>query len=240
VIENAAEIVLKEKKIEETNVIFLMDRFGYAKTIDVSTFERNHEAAMAENKYVFTCKNTDKICMFTNTGQMHLIKVLDLPFGKFRDKGTPIDNVSNYDSSKESICYLTSLGKLKDKTMVFGSSDGMIKLVEGKEFDVSKKTTAATKLNEGAQLLLAQELYGGETIVLRTVKNMFLRILSFDIPQKKKGAIGVRGIRLAPTDSVKEYYILAEGDTPVVEVSGKELNLSRLKIGNRDTKGSKH
>jgi len=49
------------------------------------------ELAVRQVKYVFTCKNTGRICLFTNTGQMHTIKVLDLPYGKFRDKGTPID-----------------------------------------------------------------------------------------------------------------------------------------------------
>ena len=42
-------------------VMFLMDRFGYAKTIDLPTYERNKEAADAENKYVFKCKNTGRI-----------------------------------------------------------------------------------------------------------------------------------------------------------------------------------
>ena len=47
----------------------------------------------------FPCKNTGRICVFTNTGQLHTIKVQDLPFGKFRDKGVPLDNVSNYTDS---------------------------------------------------------------------------------------------------------------------------------------------
>lgn len=54
---------------------------GYAKTVDVSVYERNKEAADTENRYILTCKNTDKICIFTNKGQMHLLKVLDLPYG---------------------------------------------------------------------------------------------------------------------------------------------------------------
>ena len=62
VIENGQEAVYKEKELEEMDVVFLMDRFGYAKTVDVSTYERNKEAADAENKYVFTCKNTGRIC----------------------------------------------------------------------------------------------------------------------------------------------------------------------------------
>ena len=99
VVENGQEAVYEEKKVEEQEVVFLMDRFGYAKTVDVATYERNKEAADAENKWIVNCINTGKLCVFTNTGKMHQIKVLDLPYGKFRDKGQPIDNVSNYDST---------------------------------------------------------------------------------------------------------------------------------------------
>ena len=105
-VENAAEAVYEEKKIEETEVVFLMDRFGYVRTIDKGTYERNKETADSENKYVFSCMNTDKICLFTDSGRMHLVKVLDLPYGKLRDKGTPVDNVSNYDSSTEQLVFV--------------------------------------------------------------------------------------------------------------------------------------
>ena len=100
VVENGQEAVYEEKKVEEQEVVFLMDRFGYAKTVDVATYERNKEAADAENKWIVNCINTGKLCVFTNTGKMHQIKVLDLPYGKFRDKGQPIDNVSNYEDRK--------------------------------------------------------------------------------------------------------------------------------------------
>ena len=103
VIENAEEAVFEEKKIEEQEVVFLMDRFGYARIVDVAVYERNKEAADSENKYIVHCMNTGKICIFTNSGKMHQVKVIDLPYGKFRDKGVPIDNVSNYSSSDEQI-----------------------------------------------------------------------------------------------------------------------------------------
>ena len=101
VIDNLKEAVVVAKQIKEQDVVFLMDRFGYAKTVDVSVYERNKETADAENRCIFKCKNTDKICIFTDKGQLHLLKVLDLPYGKFRDKGTPIDNVCNYDSKED-------------------------------------------------------------------------------------------------------------------------------------------
>ena len=239
VIDNLKEVVLEEKKIEETDVVFLMDRFGYAKTIDVAVYERNKEAADAENRYVITCKNTDKICIFTNTGQMHLLKVLDLPFGKFRDKGTPIDNLSNYNSSEESFIFIRNLGALCSSKVIFGTKASMLKVVDGSEFDVAKRTTAATKLNEGDELLFVGYLEGNETIVMQSEKDFFLRIEAASIPEKKKGAAGVRGMRLGTGDALAAIYLLKEGETVSAEVKGKECALNRLHIGNRDTKGTK-
>ncbi len=239
VIDNLKEVVLEEKKIEETDVVFLMDRFGYAKTIDVAVYERNKEAADAENRYVITCKNTDKICIFTNTGQMHLLKVLDLPFGKFRDKGTPIDNLSNYNSSEESFIFIRNLGALCSSKVIFGTKASMLKVVDGSEFDVAKRTTAATKLNEGDELLFVGCLEGNETIVMQSEKDFFLRIEAASIPEKKKGAAGVRGMRLGTGDALAAIYLLKEGETVSAEVKGKECALNRLHIGNRDTKGTK-
>ena len=119
VIENAEEAVYEEKKMEETEVCFLMDRFGYMRLIDKNAYERNKEAAHAENKFIFTCMNTDKICIFTDMGRMHSIKVADIPLVRFRDKGTPADNLSNYDSSQEQILYVAPAGQVKLSTLLF-------------------------------------------------------------------------------------------------------------------------
>ena len=239
VIDNLKEAVVVEKKIEEQDVVFLMDRFGYAKTVDVSVYERNKETADAENRYVFTCKNTDKICIFTNTGQLHLIKVLDLPYGKFRDKGTPIDNVSNYDSKQENYIFVSSLADVKASKIVFGTAQSMIKVVEGIEFDVSRKTSAATKLADDDEVLAVRILSGNDTMVMRSGKELFLRIDCATIPEKKKAAVGVRGMKLDKGDMLKNIYILSENENEEVEVKGKKVSLNRLHIGNRDTKGVK-
>lgn len=239
VIDNVKEAVFEEKKIEEMNVVFLMDRFGYGRTVDEATYERNKEAADSENRYVLPCKNTDKICVFTDKGSMHLIKVLDLPFGKFRDKGQPIDNVSNYDSSQENLVYLRNLQAILEKKVLFGTKNGMFKIVNGSEFDVAKRTTAATKLGEGDTLLAVCPLEGEETIVLRSEKEYFLRIDTEQIPEKKKGAIGVRGMKLGAEETLEEIYVLAPDETRSVMVKEKEVALHRLHIGKRDTRGVK-
>ena len=239
VIDNLKEAVVAAKKIEEQDVVFLMDRFGYAKIVDTSVYERNKEAANVEYRHIFTCKNTDKICIFTDKGQMHLLKVLDLPYGKFRDKGTPIDNLCNYDSKEENVVYLAGLEHVSSHRMLFGTKYAMIKVVDGMEFVVAKKTTAATKLGEEDEVLTVCPLEENDTLVMATKKDMFLRIDCAQIPQNKKGAVGVRGMKLAAGDELKSIHVLHEGEEKEVEVKGKPVALHRLHVGNRDTKGVK-
>ncbi|MGI6093877.1 MAG: DNA gyrase/topoisomerase IV subunit A [Lachnospiraceae bacterium] len=238
-ITHAQEAVYEEKKIEEAEVVFLMDRFGYAKTIDKTTYERNKEAADTENKYVFSCMNTDKICIFTNKGQMHTVKVLDLPAGKLRDKGKPIDNLSNYDSSQEEIVFAGSLVLVKASRLLFATRNGMVKQVEGAEFDVSKRTVAATKLAEDDEVIHVGIADPMEYVVLQTKENYFLRFLKEEVPLQKKNALGVRGIRLGEQDIVEQVYLLENRTEYKIERNGKQITLNRLKLGKRDTKGSR-
>ncbi len=239
VIENRAEAVYEEKKAEEMEVMFLMDRFGYARTIDLAVYERNREAADAENKYVFPCKNTGKICIFTNTGQLHTIKVMDLPFGKFRDKAVPIDNVSNFNSEKETMILVTSQTSLNLYRVLFATKQSMLKVVDGGEFDVAKRTVAATKLQEGDEVVNVEIWKDQKHIVLQTAEGYFLKFPVEEIPEKKKGAVGVRGMKLGAKDFVENvYYVLGAGET-VIEYKDKKMELSKLRVGSRDTKGTK-
>ncbi|MCC2826254.1 DNA topoisomerase 4 subunit A [Faecalicatena orotica] len=238
-IENAEAIIYEEKKIEEMPVMFLMDRFGYAKTIDMSVYDRNKEAADNENKYVFSCMNTGKICIFTDTGKQHTVKVQELPFGKFRDKGVPIDNFGNFSSSEEQIVGIGSMEDLKHQKLLFGTRQGMLKIVDGTEFETKMRTMAATKLNEGDELLRVTVTDGTEQVVLQSRDGYFLRFDVSEIPEKKKGAAGVRGMRLAEKDALEAIHLYHTGQEESVEYKDKQLVLNKLKAGSRDTKGVK-
>ena len=239
VIENAVEAVYREKEIPETDVIFLMDRFGYAKTVDPAVYERNKEAAETECRFVFSCKNTGKICLFTDTGQLHTIKVQDIPYGKFRDKGTPVDNISNFSSEKERIIYATSQTELNLRQVIFVTAQSMMKLVDGGEFDVSKRTVAATRLNEGDTVVSVVSLLEQRNIVLQTKEGYFLRFPIEEIPEKKKSAVGVRGMKLGPKDLVEQVYYIQNTVEATIQYREKTVVLNHLKAGKRDSKGTK-
>ncbi len=238
-IDNVAEAVVEEKPIEEIDVAVLIDRFNYGRVVDLPTFERNREAAEAECKQIVYCKNTDKLALFTDKGQMHLVKVQDLPLGRFRDKGQPLDNVSNFDTSREESLFMEALENLKGRRLIFATKQSMLKVVDGGEFDVSKRTTAATKLADGDEVLTVALLDPEQTLVMESEKEMFLRIETASLPVKKKAALGVRGMKLGAGDVLRHVYVLNAGENEVVRVKEKEISLNRLHIGNRDTKGVK-
>ncbi len=238
-ITTAEEAVFVEKKLEEMDIVFLMDRFGYVKTIDTAAYERNKEAADSENRYVFVCKNTGKVCLFTNTGQLHTIKAQDIPFGKFRDKGIPADNISNYDSSKESIVYAASQSDLNLYRMIFVTRQAMLKIVDGGEFDVAKRTVAATKLSEKDEVISVAALKEQRNIVLHSKEGYFLRFPLEEIPEKKKSAIGVRGMKLGEKDSLEAVYYTQNAVESTIDYNGKAVELNKIKLGKRDGKGVK-
>ena len=238
-LENAKEAVYEENKIEEQEVVCLIDRFGYARTVDPSVYERNQEAADGESKYVIFCMNTGKICLFTAEGRMHQIKVLDIPHGKFRDKGLPVDNISNFDSTQEHIVAIFSEERMEKEWLLFVTKDGLVKKVAGSEFLVSKRTTAATKLQNGDEIRAILFMNRQDFVVLQTENGYFLKFPAKDVTEKKKGAMGIRGIRLQKKDVIENAYVFAEGNETKALYKEKEISLNRLKTGNRDTIGVK-
>lgn len=67
----------------------------------------------------------------------------------------------------------------------------------------------------------------------------FLKFSVTDIPEKKKGAVGVRGMKLADGDFGEALYFLKNGTEQMILYKDKELSLNKLKLAKRDTKGTK-
>lgn len=236
---NVEEAVYVEKEPEKSEVVILIDRFGYAKSIDVPTYERNQEAADAENRSVIFCLNTDYLALFTDTGRLHLLKVTDLPFGRFREKGVPLDNLCHYDSAKERILCMDALSSVLKNNFLFVSCKGNLKIVAGSEFDTKRKDTSATKLNEEDKLKAVLPYQNEKDLVLGSKKGYFIRFETSEIPQQKKGAVGVRGIRLTPEDQIDQVSLVKNVSEESIDYHGQKIAPSRIRLTKRDTKGTK-
>ena len=235
-IEDGKEAVYVETPMEVQEVAFIMDRFGYCKLLDKTSYERNQEAVEGEHPYVIRCMNTDKICLFTDVGSMHQVKVTDVPFGKLREKGTPIENISKYDGSKEKILFLTSLEQMMGKQLIFATRMALVKTVPAEEFITNNRTVASTKFQDDDKLVTVRPAAEGD-VVLQTVNGYFLRFDGAEISEMKKNSRGVRGMKMEREDELENLYLVNED--PVVVYKKKEIQLGRLKVAKRDGKGTK-
>ena len=239
VLEDGKEAVFNENEVQEISCYYIQDKFGYCKLMDEATYQRNQEAVESDNRFVLKCKNTDRVLLFTDKGNMHQIKCQDVPLGKFKDKGVPIDNISKYNANQEEIIYANVKSAMAGKTLIFATRDAMVKLVETSEFETANKLVAATKLGEGDQLIEIREMAYETDIVFETHDGYFLRCSLSDIPLQKKNSKGVIGIKLGKCDTLEHFYLL--GTEPVeITYRKKPLSLNRLKLAGRAGKGTKH
>ena len=239
VLEDGKEAVFNENEVQEISCYYIQDKFGYCKLMDEATYQRNQEAVESDNRFVLKCKNTDRVLLFTDKGNMHQIKCQDVPLGKFKDKGVPIDNISKYNANQEEIIYVNVKSALAGKTLIFATRDAMVKLVETSEFETANKLVAATKLGEGDRLIEIREMAYETDIVFETHDGYFLRCSLSDIPLQKKNSKGVIGIKLGKCDTLEHFYLL--GTEPVeITYRKKPLSLNRLKLAGRAGKGTKH
>ena len=239
-IEDGREAVYDEAAESARPGVFVLDKFGYCKILEPSIYERNRETVDTENVYVLPCHTTDKIGLFTDLGAFHQVKVTEIPFGKLRDKGVPIDNLSKFDATKERPVCVVNAAQLKGQKLLFATKDAMIKIVPGGEFETNNRTVAATKLQENDMLLSVQPADGMKEAVIQTTSGIFLRFPIEEISEMKKNAKGVRGIKLGRTESLETIHLLdGTEDDPIVMYKEKTVHLSRLKIGHRDGKGSR-
>ncbi|MBR6094257.1 MAG: DNA topoisomerase 4 subunit A [Lachnospiraceae bacterium] len=239
VIENGQEAVYEEKKAEEIDVTVLMDRFGYIKCVDDATYARNKESLDEENKFIVSCKSSGKVCLFTDTGVLHTVKVSDIPFGKAKDKGTPVDNVSTYSSRTERILNLFPQSDLNLYRMSFVTKQAMCKIVDGGEFDVSRREVAATKLNDGDELVSVEVLRDTVRMVLVTNEGFYIRFPMEEIPMQKKAAAGVKCMKLSDNDYIAGVFGETAEGSKTFEFKDKTIEFARIKESKRGGKGTK-
>jgi len=202
---------------------------------DMNFYEKNKDAIREDAKEMLFTMSDSRMAIFTDTGVLHQFRMKDVPLCKLKDKGVPLDNISNYDSGKENILKLCCYDELKDKTLLFVSARAMMKRVSASEFDSVKKTVASTKLADGDSLVYVDEIRGSDTVLVSR-EGYVLRFGNEDVPEMKKTSVGVRGMKLKDDDVVQAVYDLDPSVKYLVKIKNRRVDLSGLKKKKRDQK----
>ncbi len=222
--------------IQEAETFVVYDKFGYIRSFDVGTYNRNKES-IDESIRVMNTKNTSNIFIFTNIGNVHQIKVNDIPLCKARDRGTPADNISNYNSTQEHIVKIFTQEELEKKKFIFVTKDNTIKIVAGTEFITSRKTITSTKLSKNDEII-AIGFEKPQHLIIQSSSDFFLRIKQEDIAEQKRNSSGVRCMSLKDKEYIKNVYFV--NDEKEIKVDGnKKIAVLKIKLASRATTGQK-
>ena len=232
---NMEAAVYEEEPAAEIPVVFAMNRFGYVKLFDEAVFARNETVIREESKTLIFCKNTSRIYLFTREGQMHTLRLDSLPMNRPKDKGMPVDNLCNYDSSRESILFLTDRDAIVGRRLLFVTAKGMVKLIQASEFDSSKKSIVSTKLAPGDSLAAIQ-VAERKHVVLISAQRRFLRFQLSDISELKRASVGVRGMKLDEEDRIADVYQMNPRDELTILFENKKYSLTGSRLKKRDAR----
>lgn len=231
---------IEEIKIED--IYILIDRFGYTKSLDSSSYSRLSEETRKEYPHILTMKNTDKLCLFTAQGNMYQIKAMNIPKCKIKDKGILLQNLCKV--KKEEILLYISFEDLFESQLLFTTKHGLIKRVSGAEFESIRSVISSTKLEPEDEIislvaLTAQEsLSNNQKVILITEKGLSLGFPLEEVTELKKTSKGVKAILLEKNDSVS-FASVVSFDTEQVIYQDKTIHAKKIRNRQRGAKGQK-
>jgi DNA gyrase subunit A len=231
---------VEEVKIEDIYV--LVDRFGYTKSIDITSYSRASEDNLKEFVHIIQMKNTDRLCVFTAEGNMYQVKAESIPRCKMKDKGVLIHTLCKLD--KETVILYTSFEQLFESQLLFTTKAGYIKQVSGAEFETNRSQIAATKLEDKDEVVSISLLSAGEVlsgslkVIILTEKGLSLGFPLSEVSELKKTSRGVKGITLEKNDSVC-FAAAVNPNAETFQYNDKTLSVKKVRNRKRGDKGQK-
>ena len=159
--EDKAKITVDDIIVDE-DVIITQSSEGFIKRVSIKTYNRiNPNPAEIDyregdsNKFVYKSNTKDTILMFTETGLMYQVRVIDIPELKWKEKGLRLNEiVKSKGIDNETIVNVVSIKNFDDKrNVLFVTKQGSIKITPIKKLETNHLKTVATKLKKDDSII---------------------------------------------------------------------------------------
>ena len=230
------------EEIKEEDIYVLIDRFGYIKSVDATSYSRLSAETLNDYAHIVCMRNTDRLCVFSSAGNMYQIKAMNIPKGRSRDKGVLIQSLCKI-GHEDALLYVDA-ETLFNSQLLFTTAYGFVKLVSGIEFDTNRLAIASTKLDEndhlaGVTLLTVEDAIAQDRKVIMITKDgLSLGFPLTEVSELKKTSRGVKGIALEKEDLV-EYSSVVTPDCEEVTFEQTKYNPKKIRNRKRGAKGQK-
>ncbi|PIU18447.1 MAG: DNA gyrase subunit A [Elusimicrobia bacterium CG08_land_8_20_14_0_20_44_26] len=204
-----------EDLIDDADVVLTITHQGYIKRVPLSTWRvqgRGGKGVMSmttkdedylENLFVTT--NLATFLIFTNLGRVYWLKVWKIPEAGRISRGKAIVNFLTFKTSGEKFNSFFQIRNLTEAcgNLLMVSERGIIKKSAVADYSNPRSSgIIAINLDDGDKLVKVLQSLGNDDVVLATRMGKAIRFSSSNLRVLGRSARGVRGIKLAPSDSV--------------------------------------
>ena len=240
------EMELKEEDLisnERTTVIYT--HAGYIKRMGLDYYKeqaRGGKGIIAINlkegdyvKQIMTCNTKDYLLCISDKGRAYWLRAYRIPEGNRYSEGKSIVNLLNL--KEERIIVLFPLRDLENSNIVLLTKKGLVKKMSARLFSRPRSTgIAAITLRENDSVVYAISYINEKYLFIMSKLGKAIKFEERELRHVGRGAMGVRGIKLADGDEAKN--IIAAGDigyilTVTENGYGKLTEVSRYRVQRR-------
>jgi DNA gyrase subunit A len=240
-----------EDLIAEEDVVVTISHGGYIKRLPVSAYRKQKRggtgASGAEVKeedfieHLFVASTKDYLLIFTDKGQVHWLKVYEIPQASRISKGKAIINLLEMalDSKISSTIPVKEFSA--DKYLVMVTKQGQIKKTRLDAYGNPRKGgIIGITLDKDDGLIGVELTDGKQELLLGTRHGKAVRFSETKVRDMGRTAHGVRGISLAKKDGVIDM-VLAQKGTAILTVTAlgfaKRTPIEEYRLTSRGGKG---
>ena len=219
--DSEAKIDLQELIVVE-DVMVTLSKDGFIKRIPLKTYQRSNAKAEDidyregdELKFLFKSNTTENILLFTDRGNMYQVKGINIPEGKWKEKGERIDSlIKTLNLDEEKIIEAISVGVLdSNKSIQFITNRGIIKKSSLNKFQTNYTKIQAIKLKENEFVLNIALLENDNEREFLKVKTKLGLKFSLEVPaieDSPRNILGTQLFNLIEKDEITEVEYVSE------------------------------
>ena len=210
--DSEAKIDIQELIIVE-DVMITLSKDGFIKRIPTKTYARSNAKAEDieyregdELRFLFKSNTTENILLFTDKGNMYQIKGINIPEGKWKEKGERVDTlIKTLNLDEEKIVNTFSIPILDGTRYVqFITNKGIIKKSSLDKFQTNYTKIQALKLKEDEFVIDVTLLEGEEVKEFINIETKLGLKFSLEIPTLEDTPRNIMGTQLFNLSNIDE------------------------------------
>lgn len=240
-----------EDLIEQEDVVVTISNQGYIKRLGIDTYRQQKRGgkgiigATAKDEdfieHIFIANTHSYVLFFTDKGQMHWLKIYNIPEASRQSKGKAIINLIDKGKDENLTTFVPVREFKKDNFLFMVTDKGTVKKTPLELFSKPRKGgIRAISLDENERLINVLTTNGSEQIIIATSNGLAAKFNETNVRSMGRTAHGVRGINLKRDDYVIGA-VKADDQKTLLTITengfGKRTSISEYRLINRGGKG---